>query len=360
MSFRSDNHYVPCEYLKRWASSDGRIWTYRTLVPDCQVPLWREYSPKGVAYYRHLYTRIVAGQETDEIERWFDTEIEAPAAEALQKATSDAQLTPVDWKRLVRFLAAQQVRTPQWFAEQVRRWELDLPGVMEAALRDSVQMRDETVQLGQPLPRPKPVNGDDFPWRVIAEHQPGQEMGRLGVEVLVGRGLWLSNIKHVLTQTVNVLHRRRWTILLPPEGLAWFTSDDPVVCLNFSSPTKYNFRGGWESPDTAIFLPLGPQHLLYTQMGTLPPLYTQIDKPLPRRGERMPQGHANFVRRCIAEHAHRMVFAAERDADVPRLRPRFVNADIWRYEREQWSMWNDQQTAAEQDLGTSGRFNERR
>jgi Protein of unknown function (DUF4238) len=139
MLLREDNHYVSRGYLKRWASSSGRIWTYRILVSHPQVPLWEERFPKGVAYQPHLYTRVVAGQVTDEIERWLDSEFETPAEEALQKATSGAQLMPDDWKRLVHFLAAQQVRTPQWFAEQIRRWDVDLPGVSEEALRDSVR-----------------------------------------------------------------------------------------------------------------------------------------------------------------------------------------------------------------------------
>jgi hypothetical protein len=45
-----------------------------------------------------------------------------------------------------------------------------------------------------------------------------------------------------------------------------------------------------------------------------------------------------------------MIFAAERDADVPRLRPHIVDADLFQHEQEQWSTWHDQQTAAEQDL----------
>jgi hypothetical protein len=73
-----------------------------------------------VACHRHLYTRLVAGEETDEFEQWLDQEIETPAAEVIEKAISDTQLTPDDWKRLVQFLAAQQVRTPRWLAEQLR------------------------------------------------------------------------------------------------------------------------------------------------------------------------------------------------------------------------------------------------
>jgi hypothetical protein len=135
MPLRKDNHYVPCGYLKRWASPDKRIWRYRILVSNPQVPAWEQRSPARIANHRHLYTRVVAGQATDEIERWFDREFEALAEEALQKATSDARLTPDDWKRLVRFLAAQQVRTPAWFAEQVRHWNAAPPGLTKEVLR---------------------------------------------------------------------------------------------------------------------------------------------------------------------------------------------------------------------------------
>jgi hypothetical protein len=337
---RVDNHYVSCGYLKRWESFGGRIWTYRILVSHPQVPLWKQTFPKGVAYHPHLYTQVVAGQATDEIEQWLDSEFEAPAEEALRKATSDERLTPDDWKRLVCFLAAQDQRTPARFADHVRHWNASLPSLTNAAVRDSVRILEEAAQLGQPLPQSTPVNSDSIPFRIITKHEPSQGMVQLGAEVLVGRKLWLWGIRRALEQTINVLHQHKWTILLPPRGSAWFTSDDPVVRLNFSSPTKYDFRGGWKSLGTVIFLPLDPQHLLYTQIGKRPP----------RRGERMAQVQADLVRRFIAEHAYRLIFAAECDADISRLRPRIVNADLFREEQEHWETWHDQQNAAEQEL----------
>jgi Protein of unknown function (DUF4238) len=340
MPFHEDNHYVPCVYLKRWASSDGRIWTYRILAPHPRVRLWSKHFPRAVAYHQHLYTRVVAGQETDEIEQWLASKFEAPAAEALRKATSDARLTPDDWKQLVRFLAAQQVRTPGWFAKQARHWHAVLPGDIGEALRSSVRLVEEAAQSGHPLPASDPATGESPPFRITVEHEQSQETARLGVEVPVGRKLWLWGIQYALKEHLHVLHQHKWTILLPPKGLAWFTSDDPVVRLNFHSPTKYNFDGGWGSQGTEIFLPLGPQHLLYTRIGKRPR----------RRGERMTQAEANLVRRFIAEHAHRMIFAAECDAEVPRLHPPIVDADRFRREQKLWSTWHDQQTAAEQEL----------
>ena len=33
IQFHRDNHFVPCVYLKGWAGPDGKIATYRVLVP---------------------------------------------------------------------------------------------------------------------------------------------------------------------------------------------------------------------------------------------------------------------------------------------------------------------------------------
>ena len=47
--------------------------------------------------------------------------------------------------------------------------------------------------------------------------------------------MWFYTMKHVLTDTLKVLHGHNWVILKAPAGLGWFTSDDPVICLNFQS-----------------------------------------------------------------------------------------------------------------------------
>src|SRR5207245_423998 len=123
MAFQRDNHYVSCLYLKRFAASPGRVWTYRTLVAHSRVPVWKLAAIKGVAYRAHLYTRLAAGVPTDEIERWLNADFETPAEEALMKATADMRLSPTDWHNLVRFLAAQDVRTPARLAENLQRWK---------------------------------------------------------------------------------------------------------------------------------------------------------------------------------------------------------------------------------------------
>lgn len=338
--FRRDNHYVPCLSLRRFAGSDGRLSTYRTLVSHGHIPFWQERSVKAVGYHSHLYTRIKGDDETDEIEKWLECEFESPAEEPLQKVTSDARLAPQDWRHLVRFLAAQDVRTPARFIENLPRWNADATRLLNSTVKGALQKLEAAKRAGESITQPNVSNSEYLPFRATAEIKPDETTGQLKAEVVVGRGLWLFSIRHTLTKTLNVLHEHQWTILKPPEGLSWFTSDKPVVRLNFRGVGDYDLKGGWGVSGGEILLPLGPRHLLYTQIGCRPP----------RRGEVVSRGLAETIRRLLAENAYRMIFAQSRDEDVPALRPRVVNEKLFRHEQEGRRKWHEEQTAAERKL----------
>ena len=148
---------------------------------------------------------------------------------------------------------------------------------------------------------------------------------------------WYSPITH---PDCKSLARSKWSILSPPEGLEWFTSDDPVVRLNYYGENRYDFKGGWGNPGTEIFLPLSPRHLLYTKVGF----------PRPTRGTVVKRAEAEMFRHFIAEHAHRYIFSKLADADIPKLRPRTIDAAALRDESEQWSRWHEEQTRAKREL----------
>lgn len=338
--FHRDNHYVPCEYLKAWESSPGRVRVYRVLVSHTKVPLWNEKSIRGIAYHAHLYTRLAVGGATDEIEQWFDCEYEGPAAEILRKVASNSRLEPSDWRILIRFLAAQDVRTPARLVEFLKRWYKSFPDFFKNTLQKSVQKLESMKARGEEIRTAQFPLAEYFPLRVTTEIQPGQEFGTIKAETVVGRALWLFSIKHLLTKTAEILQQHKWTIMTPPKGVEWFTSDDPVVRLNFHNTNKYDFGGGWGSKGTEIFMPISPNHLLYTQVGARPP----------RRGTQFSPEQAEIIRRCIAEHAHRFIFASKPDANMASLRPRTVNADLVKDENAKWSKWHEEQTEAERNL----------
>jgi hypothetical protein len=340
MAFQRDSHYVPRLYLKRFASSPGQVSTYRILVAHSRVPLWKPTPIKGIAYHAHLYTRIAAGDESDEIEKWLNAEFESPAEEALTRATGDMRLSPSDWRNLIRFVAAQDVRTPARLTEHLQRWRETVPKMLDDTLQDAVRRLESAKRSGQSLKTEKFPNSEYIPLRVTTEIQSGQEFGKVKGEIIVGRGLWLFSMRQALTTTLNVLHNHRWSILVPPDDLSWFTSDDPVVRLNYRDNGQYDFKGGWGSRGTEIFLPLDSRHLLYTRVG---------ERPVPR-GSIVARSQAEMIRRFIAMHAHRFIFAALPDAEVPKLRPRTVDRAVLRDEQEQWRRWHEHQTNAEEEL----------
>ena len=339
-SLRRDNHYVPHVYLKAWETSPNKLWVYRVLASHHNVPAWNLKSTKGISFLSHLYTRIAAGGESDEMERWFDSEFEAPASEVLKKAIADCRLQQSDWHVLIRFLALQDLRTPAKLIDFIQQWETRYGGIFQRTIQQSAD-RIETLARceSQEYDRDSPL-AEYFPMRITTKIEPDQEYGFLDAKIIVGRALWLHQIKHLLCSSADTLLDHRWSIMKAPDGIEWFTTDDPVVRLNFYDKMNYNFNGGWKSKGTEIFMPLGPKHLLYTQVGSRPP----------RRGSQFSLEQASIIQRCIAQHSHRYIFASNRHEDVFKYKPRIVNAEIFKEEAANWNSWHHGQSQAEKLL----------
>jgi len=56
---------------------------------------------------------------------------------------------------------------------------------------------------------------------------------------------------------------------------------------------------------------------------------------------------AMMLQHIVAEHAHRFVFSSRPIKTIERLRPRVVDREAFRYERETWEKWHDAQKNAE-------------
>jgi hypothetical protein len=341
MSLKTRNHYVPRLYLKRWADSDGKVYVYRLLVPHENVRLWKRSSIDSIGYHQNLYTRVLGGAETDEFEDWLSRHIETPAEKTIAKATGDNRLTPDDWECLIRFLAAQDVRTPARMMEFLARQAKELPVAIDRVLQNTVSELTEAQRRGQKVVRPPSDLAAGFPSRVTTEIEPGAAVGALKVETVVGRSLWLWSLKRLLTQTYRVLRTHKWTIVRPPVGMNWVASDNPVVKLNYYADGRYDFKGGWGKEGGEILMPLGPQHLLCTHIGGRPPWL---------KGKRVPESVALTLQRFTIENAHRYVFAAKADPLVEKIRPRVVNAAAFESEADQWKRWGKEQSDAERDL----------
>lgn len=340
MSSTRDNHYVPCLYLKHFASESGHLHRYRILVSKPTIREWKRVHVSGVGYHSHLYTRTLAHGDSDEIEKWLNLYFEEPAKGSISKAVNDERLEKEDYRLLVRFLAAQTVRTPAFLIENLPRWREQMKTQLEESSKNLKKELERAHATGPPIRKEPVSNSEYFPLRVTSELSKDGKSGVIKTETVVGRGTWIFSMRHLLTSTLNRLSDHRWTILSAEDDLPWFTTDDPVVRLNFRNPSDYDFKGGLGVPKTNIFLPLSPKHLLFTQVG---------EKSY-QRGEVLPRHMAIMLRRMIAEHAHRYIFSPGNDPAIPQYRPRVIDAQAVKDEQEQWRRWPEEQSAAEREL----------
>jgi len=338
------NHYIPECYLKRWVNSDKKVFVYRTLVNHSNVPIWKDYSVSAIAYQKHLYTQIISGCESDELELWLDREFESPASDALNKVASERQLGSVDWEALIKFLAAQDVRTPAKLFEHIQRAEKELTETLQGVMNELEIKFDkgEIVDLKSTNERNL---SDPFPLKVSAVIEDGEDSGFLKAETYVGRSTWLYSIKHVLNSTRRVLHTYKWTIVKPALGYYWPTSDNPVVKLNYYSPGKYDLKGGWGVKKGNIFFPIDPEHAMFVQIG---------DKPI-QKNARLSEIQTKEFIRFIVENSHRKVFAHVADRNVPLLKNRIIDPERLSKENNELKAWHQLNAKLEREYLQSNR-----
>lgn len=212
-----------------------------------------------------------------------------------------------------------------------------LQEMFEASVKDC----EAAIRENRPIQRPPTQGAEYFPGRVTTGIKSGTAEGFMKAEMIAGRAYWLFSMRHVLTTTLEALLQHRWTILRPPLHMHWLTSDDPLVKLNFHSPTQYDFKGGWGTQGTEIFLPLDPRHMLFTKVG---------ERRLWDRNHRVPEHLALGFQRFTIEHAHRLVFSIDDDPLVAQIKHRRVDPAACNLEREHWKKWATEQGDAERSL----------
>lgn len=335
MPVTRNNHSVPEAYLRGWSSDGTHVLARRLLVPVSTYPEWERRRVGSLTAYQHLYTVVSQGQESDDLEQWLNNEFESPAALVLARVRENARLTADDFRKLAYYVASQDVRTPASFLEQKQRWERDLEGQMAEIMEEAKTELAEAARSGVPLTPRAPVEGARPPFRVKLDRDaPGGPV--IKAEIAVGRELWHFQIRHVLSGVARVLALHKWHIVRPYPGYTWFTTDHPVLRLNFNNPTEYDFGGGWGKKGSEMLMPLSPQHMLYTQIGYSHSGLTQFSKE-----------QTELLQKLLAERAFRWIIAHDSQAAPRVTRPRRVDKEAFREEEKAWNQWHATQSAAE-------------
>jgi hypothetical protein len=338
------NHFIPRAYLRNWSQDGKKVFTYSLLVPHENVPEWDLKSIRSLAAHEHLYTATHSGAESDAFENWIKEEIEDPAAEVLRKVATDVPLNRRELESLVRYAAALDRRTPASYLEQKARWEAWLPELLQDTLNRLPKALAKAAKAPPPARDSDPSDPLLFPLpvRVWTGAPDREDLVPLHTEVTAGRGLWLHSLHRTLTTTYRVLLKHHWSIVRPYRGTEWFTSDHPVVRLNFYDEGNYDFGGGWGNRGSEFLLPLSPHHLLYTKVGYRAPPEIQASADL-----------TAWIQRFVAERAARAIYAREPLRRIEWYRTRRIDAHLYREEQEAWASWHTEQGRAERSDGST-------
>jgi hypothetical protein len=338
------HHSVPEAYLKGWSVEPGKVWTYRLLVPRESYPDWKLRHTAGLTRYGDLNTSSYSGSDSDWFERWLNEEVEDPAASVMAKVRADQPLKPEDWPKLAKYVASLDLRTPVSYLEQSERWAREVPATLQSTMANLERNLRRAIRSGELASAvAQEPESQRFPLRLTMGPSIDGKL-QVRAEVVVGRQMWLWNQRRLLTSTANILATHHWTILAPHPGSLWFTSDHPVVRLNYYGEDRYDFGGGWGNRGTEILVPLSPRHLLYTKIGSK------------WEGETTASIDQTFIlQRFVAERAHRWIFASDTPKRPVWFRPRKVDLREFRAEAEIWKQWHEHHRMAElgpaQELG---------
>ena len=319
------NHFVPEMYLKNWATKN-KVNTYSLLVPHENVPIWKEKSIEYSASIDNLYVRHDDGMEVDDFENEFMRRYETPAKAPLEKATNEQRLTSDDWQVLIDYIAAQIVRTPAFYLKSQNHMKELIPEAIETVAKEiNSLIPDQIKRQNRTVPDDEIILPITVDFTGIKADDRSQFVK---ITAVAGKTTWLFSMKHLLTNVAPVLHRYKWSIVSPEEGICWPTSDDPVICLNYYGDRHYDFNGGWGKKGSEIFMPISPTKVIYTQIGVKHP-----PRMVFNRDESL------LIKKLIVEHAFMNVYAYDKDEDIPLIRPRTVNLEEYKRIKTEFEEW---------------------
>lgn len=340
--FSRDNHYIPQFYLKQWSTDNSpKVWEYRLLVSHEKVPEWQQVSIKdSTGWHRDLYTGIIEDVETDEIENWYESDIERPVQPVIQKVNNREKLKRNEIKTLVRFAAAQHLRTPAAYIRGKRIFE-------SANSRGEIKDNSELTKGASSylLDKSSMNKYAEFQKWLPLKIETGslnETKNKVEIKITTGftRNTWNFQNLTLLNLTHNCLYDHDWKVLEAALGVNLYTSDDPAIFLNYNSFDNYDFFGGWARKGCNILFPISPRFFLFTEIGA-DLSKDKLDKdPL----------LTYMMQRFTIENAFNRIYSLSKVDNISECRKREVNTEKFFEDEEAWKQWNKTQLSMEREF----------
>ena len=315
MAIIRDNHYVPRLYLKSWEKNE-RINIYKLIVPNSKVPIWASKPSKSIAFQRDLYTRIEQGEELDDFEQDFSQRFEMPVKPCLDKIINDEKLTASEWTTITDYVTAQFVRTPSFLLYINEYARKILPDTLDELLGK--------ISRGIPLSSaPQKISEKKIIPTDIKIHPKTSENDNniLEVNVVNGKGVWLSIVDSFLADGSNIRRRFRdmnWCIISSRKDCLWPTTDNPVAIYN-KQTGHLGIENGIAGKPIQIIFPLSPNKVLLSSYHRDYGWRHNADYKL-----------SMLIKQIIINNALVYVYSSLKDESIVQIRPRVVDEDSYK------------------------------
>lgn len=333
-----DSHYVPRATVRRWSDDGISVEAYRVLVSHENVRLWSKQSIRSIVRQADLYTTFQGDEETDAFEKSITRQYEEPGQEAIEKLLGRQKMKPLDWRRIAMFVALQQMRTPLYFLEMVKRLNQQIPEILVDVVRDYEKRRDEDPAPDVSTQPSHNYISDALRVSIAPAAGPGRETA-ITAEISSARAAWVSTISGLLQRKGDVICQHRWRAIEPAGDAEWPLTDHPVLTLNYYRPDLYDFGAGWGRKGSEFILPVSPRLAVCTQVGS------NVRGP-----SAMTEEQTKGIQRFMAERALRWIIARRPEEWVASVRPRTVNAEAFATEQDAWKRWHESHVESEMEF----------
>jgi hypothetical protein len=141
----------------------------------------------------------------------------------IRRATTSRRarrLKSADWHSIARFVAAQQMRTPLFFIEWVKRFNESMPETLRSIL-DEVG-RKSPAELGAAEREPDIANYLREKLRVTVDPVPDSGgVALVQAEVSSSRTAWLRFMRRMLTKRTELFYKHRWRVMKLAGDAGW-------------------------------------------------------------------------------------------------------------------------------------------
>ncbi len=237
---------------------------------------------------------------------------------------------------LIDFLICQLVRTPSFYHLTQRQTKDCFAETLRETVAKIEQGNRSAVQKNR-TPELATLANTLFPLKVEVD----QKNNFIKASTALGRHGFLSAALNFLEgEVAQLLRNSNWTILR--SSRFFLTSDNPVVIMQRRGmTTTVGFEGGLVSFLTYVYLPLTPNHLLVTRIGSTREEANSMT---------LSPGLFDLFQKGSIYNARRYIYAKQKDDLVSKLRPQNVDQLAFENLEYEKSTWHSSQIELEKEF----------